>query len=325
MPYGLLIGLGAGLVSAVLFASASTGTMLGLLVLFFLSPLPVAIAGLGWGAASAATAAASGFGLLAIIGSGRAATFYLIALGLPTVLLSYLSLLNREVQPPGLDRLGSQVEWYPIGKIVTVAAILAGCLASFALFATASDVEGLRAETRAFLQTVFVNPAALPSDQPALGEREIAAYAELMVVSFAGIVATAWTALAMLNLWLAGLVTRQSGRLVRPWPDLTDLRLPRGLPLAFALAIAATFLPGYPGLMASGFASALMFAFMLVGLAVIHHITRGLALRPVILGAAYASLVFLSPVSGVLFAIVGLTEPISPLRRGPPPAPPPKT
>ena len=46
MPFSLLIGLGAGLVSALLFASASTGTLLGLLVLVFLTPLPVAITGL---------------------------------------------------------------------------------------------------------------------------------------------------------------------------------------------------------------------------------------------------------------------------------------
>src|SRR5919108_118469 len=36
MPFALLIGLGAGLASAVLFASASTGTILGLFVLFLL-------------------------------------------------------------------------------------------------------------------------------------------------------------------------------------------------------------------------------------------------------------------------------------------------
>ena len=51
-----LIGAGAGLVSAALFASAATATALAG-VLFYLAPLPICLAGLGWGWMAAAIAA----------------------------------------------------------------------------------------------------------------------------------------------------------------------------------------------------------------------------------------------------------------------------
>ncbi len=319
MPIGLLIGLGAGLVSAVLFASAGTGTVTGLLALIFLTPLPVAIVGLGWGWAAAAVAATGAFATITATINPQAALLHLLALGLPTVILSYLALLNR---PVGGTPEYPQLEWYPLGRIVAFAAFWAGGLATLALLTTATDLDSLRATLRESFERMFVNQAALPSGEQPLGEPEIAALTELMVVSFAGAIATMWMLLAMLNLWLAGLITRASGRLTRPWPDIASLQMPRTVTLAFGIAVAASFIPGYPGLIASGFASAFVFAFMLVGLAIIHSVTRGMGARGFILGAVYGALLVLNPFSGLAIATIGLAEPVSPLRRKPPSNPP---
>ena len=126
--------------------------------------------------------------------------------------------------------------------------------------------------------------------------------------------------LACLNLWLGGHVTRMSGQLARPWPDLSSVQLPREVPIAFAATVALSFLPGVAGLVASGFASALMFAYTLVGLAIVHRLTMGHQLRVLTLSALYGSLLFLSPFSSALVAMIGLAEPFLPWRR-PPPAP----
>lgn len=319
MPFALLIGLGAGLVSALLFASASTGTLLGLMVLVFLTPLPVAITGLGWGWPAAATATVSAPIAIALLVAPQAALLHLVALGLPTVILSYLTLLNRRVAEDGKE----WIEWYPVGRIVAITAVIAGCLATLALVSTATDMEGLRASLReTFERGILQQIETATPDGQTLGKEEIATFTELMVVSFAGAIATMWMAIAMLNLWLAGVVTRMSGILVRSWPELSTLTLPRQMSIAFAVAIALTFLPGYPGLIASGFASAFIFAFVLVGLAVVHYVTRGMAIRGLILLAVYASLVLLNPFSGLAVAMIGLAEPISPLKRKLPPAPP---
>ena len=63
MPLGLLASLGAGLISAIVFASATTGPLVPRLILFLITPLPVFMAGLslGWRSAAIAGAAAALF------------------------------------------------------------------------------------------------------------------------------------------------------------------------------------------------------------------------------------------------------------------------
>jgi hypothetical protein len=322
MQTNLIIGLGAGLLSALLFASASTGTVLGLFVLFFLSPMPVAIAGLGWGWRSAAAAAAGAAIAIGLFAAPRGGMFHLLAIGAPTALLSYLALLNREA----LTVTGStSTEWYPLGRIVAIAALIAGGLAAIGLFVTASDVDGLRELLRGTLQRMLSRPAGAPVPAGApevITPEQITSLADVLIGLFTASLATTWFAVAMLNMWLAGHVVRKSERLVRPWPDLSELRLPTGLPIALALALAGSFVGGFAGLIASGFASAIMMAYVAVGLAILHNLTRGHPLRSMILAGIYASLLLFAVISAPVVALVGLAEPFSPLRRKPPQGPP---
>ena len=81
MPTGIIIGLGSGLVSALLFYSAARGGPLLRPLLLFLIPLPSLVAGLGWGWLAAVAAAVSGaVGVGAIVGA-TTAVGYLLALG----------------------------------------------------------------------------------------------------------------------------------------------------------------------------------------------------------------------------------------------------
>ena len=332
MPlWAILIGLGAGLASAVLFASASTGTLFGLLVLFLLSPLPVMMAGLGWGWASAAVGAGASAAAISVIGNGRAALFYTLAIGLPAALFAYLALLSRPERDPitGAARL----EWYPLGRIVAWAVGWAAVLTTFALLATGPDVDGLRAALGAafdkmqVIRGVDTAPGTGNTSPTAPGEGVTAVdtkmFVEIMVIWFPWAVATCWLTMAMLNAWAAGHCIRLSGRLARPWPDLASLQLPRQTPIAFAAAVASSFLPGMAGLMASGAASAIVFAYVLVGLAILHAVTRGRSIRPMLLTLVYGALLLLSPFSALAVAMIGLAEPISPLRRMQPSGPTP--
>lgn len=329
MQINLLIGLGAGLVSAMLFASASTGTVLGLFVLFFLSPMPVAIAGLGWGWRAAAIAAFAAPIAIAAVGTTRGAIFHILAIGAPTAILSYLALLNREVATPD-GEAGTQ--WYPTGRIVAVAALIAGTLAAIGLLSTASDVENLRDQLRATAERVFVLSAQAPvptgtptgspsgtTTAPRVTPEQLTGLANVLVGMFTAALANMWMCIAMLNMWLAALVVRKSDRLIRPWTDLSELRLPPTMPIALAVAVGMTFLPGFAGLIGSGFAAAIIVAYMLVGLAIIHNLTRGHAARPMILSGTYTLLLLFFVLSGPAIAMLGLAEPFSPLRRKPPP------
>ena len=330
MQINLLIGLGAGLVSAMLFASASTGTVLGLFVLFFLSPMPVAISGLGWGWRAAAAAAFAAPIAIATLGTPRGAIFHVLAIGAPTAILSYLALLNREVVTSD-GAVAS--EWYPTGRIVAVAALIAGTLAAIGLLSTASDVDGLREQMRATAERVFVLSSSLPVPQapagtpagtppttpPSFTPEQLTGLANLLVNMFTATLANMWMCIAMLNMWLAALVVRKSDRLNRPWTDLSQLRLPPAMAIALAAAVGLTFLPGLAGLIGSGFAAAIIVAYLLAGLAIIHNVTRGHAARPMILSGIYVMLLLFFVLTGPALAMVGLAEPFSPLRRKPPP------
>jgi hypothetical protein len=94
------------------------------------------------------------------------------------------------------------------------------------------------------------------------------------------------------------------------------MTFPPGMLWGLGIALAFTFLlDGYPKLISSGFAGALLFAYMLMGLAIIHHVTRGKPQRPFILwGVYFLLLLFNSWMAGVI-ALLAIAEPISPLRR----------
>ena len=127
--------------------------------------------------------------------------------------------------------------------------------------------------------------------------------------------AMTWLGGFLLNLWLAGRITRTSGRLARPWPDLAAMHI-SALDVAGACgAFALTFTTGYPALLGSGFAGAFFLAYVLMGLAIVHFITRGRPSRPFVLWGVYLSLLILNTWAALIIALLALMEPFLPLRR----------
>ncbi|MGE0626550.1 MAG: DUF2232 domain-containing protein [Hyphomicrobiaceae bacterium] len=318
MLRNILIAAGAGLASIVLFLSAARGTP-DTLLLFCLAPLPVALAGFGWGWASAALAAAIATGVAGLIGSIRFALIYLLAFGGPAAVFTYLLMLCRQVAPEPAEAGGGGVEWYPVGRLLAWITLWAGVLAGLVLLTTASDTEAIR---RA-IESNIDSWALRGPDGRSLSTEQKQALSLLAVKYFLPwVVSTGWLLLTILNMWMAAHVTRLSGRLNRPWPDLSSTTLPPGFALAFGAAVGLSFVAGLVGSVAWGFANALMFAFMLQGLAILHGLTRAHQTRVAILALVYLSLVMFSPLSGFLVAILGLAEPLVRGRRPPPAAPP---
>src|SRR5712691_11872129 len=116
-----LIGIGAGAAAALLFASVTSGAWLWVL-LFYLAPLPIMIAGLGWSHWSALTAEFTGALALGLAFGPMFFFTFLAGAALPAWWLCYLAMLARPVGNGGAATL----EWYPPGRLVSWAAILAG-------------------------------------------------------------------------------------------------------------------------------------------------------------------------------------------------------
>lgn len=319
MVFGL-IALIAGAASALMFASIVSGALISL-VLVYLAPLPLMLAAIAWGPLCGAIG-----GLVATLMIGGALSLplalgYGLAFALPAWWLGHLAMLGRPLAGgvAGTDAAPLQVEWYPLGRILLWIAALATLLTAGSLFSLGSDASAISdAMRRGFAKVLsLVSETTVTESDPRVG---------LMVAVIPVLVAASQMATLTLNLWLAAKVAAVSGRLHRPWPDLSGTSLPPMTLVALCVALAFSFSGGMTGILAVVVTTVLMMAYALIGLAVLHIITHGLANRAFWLAATYA-IIFMFSVSLVLLTALGLADAVFGFRerflrnRQPPPLP----
>ncbi len=309
----LLIGLVAGIVSALLFAALASGSMLSV-ALFYLAPLPIMLAGLGWSHVAALTAtitAAAGLGL------GVGFWFivaYLGGVGIPAYVLSYLTMLAR-------PSTSGDYEWYPIGRVLFAAAILATIAMALTIPVFGLDIETYRAGLKEIFGRVLRLQLGIAEGQPLTlpNGRSADQTLAVLVLVMPPLAAALSMVTHLINLYLAGRIARASGRLTRPWPDLSATAFPFSAPLLLFGVLVLSFLHSIVGLTAGVLTACLLMAYALLGLAVLHHVTRAIALRGLILGIAWGLLIVLGwPV--MILALIGLADGLLNLRGrfGPP-------
>ena len=296
----VLVGLGAGAAAALLFASVVSGS-LAAVFLFYLAPLPIMIAALGWSHIAGLIAAASATAAVAVLSGVFFVAVPVIAFG--AWWLGYLALLAR----PAVNGGGGALEWYPVGRLVLWASVLGTLIVAAAVPNFGTDQESLQAALRKTYERILRDQALI----------------DVLVVAVPPAAAVFSTVTNVFNLWLAARAVKISGRLKRPWPDLAALTLPPSSSALLAAAIAGSFLPDLPGVLAGVLAASLLMAFAILGFAVLHAITRGMRARIVMLTALYAAAIVLGwPV--LAMAILGLAEILLNIRsrvarkRGPP-------
>jgi hypothetical protein len=307
MRVGSLIGLGAGLASALLFYSAARGSPLLGAALLVLTPLPTLLAGFGWGWLPAAVGAVAGAGAMAVFADPAFACGFGLALGVPAMLATYLAYLSR----PNREN-PSVREFYPPGHLVAAMALYAGLLPMLILPLIGGSYHVLTAPLTDFYARLAAK-AGPELGLPTLRAEEIAALAEWTIILLPGVFAAYWLAIFTLNLYLAGRIARASGRLGRDWPDLAAMSFPGGFPLLAALALAAAFLPGLPAVAGRSFTGGLLFAFLLAGLALLHYLARGRA--PWVLWLVYGALLAFGPYAALAITLGGLLDATFQLKR----------
>jgi hypothetical protein len=139
------------------------------------------------------------------------------------------------------------------------------------------------------------------------GVRDPARLLDLMVAVVPPAAAVVATTTNVVNLWLAGRVVKFSGRLARPWPDMSAMTFPPLAAAALAAAVALSFTGGMVAILAAIVGAGLIMAYGVLGFAVLHAITRGQSSRPILVGGVYASvIVFGWPL--LMLALLGLVE-----------------
>jgi hypothetical protein len=319
-----LIGIGAGTAAALLFASVTSGAWLSI-PLFYLSPLPIMIAALGWSHWVALTAALTAALALGVVFGTVFFFAFLAGAGIPAWWLGYLAMLARPVTNGGG---AATFEWYPPGRLVVWAAVLAAMIVVVAIPNFGTDAESFRAALHSALARMLQVETGAPADAPLSvpGVANVDRLLDFLVAAIPPAAAILATITNVFNLWLAARIVKFSGLLKRPWPQLSALSFPRIVVSALAIAIGLSFIDGLIGIVAGVLSASLLMAFGVLGFAVLHAITRGINSRAFLLGGIYAAVfVFGWPV--LALCLLGVIETAFDLRariarkRGPPARP----
>ncbi len=319
----ILIGLGAGLAAAVLSASVASGAAFSLF-LAHLAPLPILIVALGWSHWTGMVAALCAIAALGATLGFRSSLGFAIGAGAPAWWLGYLALLARPVGNSSADHL----EWYPAGRLLFWCALLGSALAVITFMVTlGTDWQTFQSKLRdAAEEIVRLQAQATPDPTAAtrLANKDVVAAVAMAMPAVAAAFATLVNSF---TLWLAGRVVLISGRLKRPWPDLFAMTLPPLAPATLAASVFGLWLPDFAGLIAIACAASLIMAYAILGLVVLHAITRGNPSRPLMLLAIYLFIILFAGMPLLFIAMLGLADSAFNFRarggsRLPPPNPP---
>ncbi len=210
----------------------------------------------------------------------------------------------------GLGRQPVRVEERVLGTILALAVAFASVSVALDLAVAAAKAGGFAAFVagtvkkaapiiEALLSARQVVPSGVDVDKVAL----VVTWAQMPLMTAAEVV------VLVFNLWLAARIAQASHLLAAPWPDVPGhLRTPRPLALVLAVALGLSFagnLVGALGLIVSG---ALLMAFALQGLAVLHALTRGKSYRFPLLIIIYLTMGMLMPWLLVGYGLLGLVD-----------------
>lgn len=322
MVQNVLIGIGSGAASAMLLLAAAYGPSFAILLMIF-AGLPILIAAIGWSHRAALVGVAVMAVVLAFTLQSITATIAIVlTIGAPAWWLGYLALLGRPHETSG------GLEWFPSGNLVVWCALLAAATVALAIPFYGLDEESVQSALRSAFERAMRLRTGAPADQPVTipGMSNAGPFIELLVALAPLMSAAVGTAVNLLNLWLAGVITRVSGRLNRPWPDIPSMRFPAYAFAIAAVTLALSFVSGIVGIFAGIFASAMLVAYAALGLAVLHGLTRGLRVRPAILISTYAVLllqgwpILIASLLGLADAAFNLRARLAAWRGLPPPA-----
>ena len=304
----VLIGLGAGVASALLFASIASGSPISIL-LFYVAPLPILLAGIGWNHLAALVAALAAAGGLGTLFGFWFFIAHLAGVGIPAYLLAYVAMLARHA-PDGT------LEWYPAGKLVLWTAGIAAVSTALTIPVFGSDLDSYRATVKEIFERVMRLQLGTPAGEPLKlpNGSDAGTTLDLLAIVMPPMAAAISMLTSLFNLWLAGRIARVSGKLARDWPDLSTINFPAMTPVFLLAAIALSFLASIVGVAAGMLAACLLLAYAVLGFAVMHHLTRALSARGVILGGVWLVVLVLGW-PAIIVALIGLADGLLDLRK----------
>ncbi len=308
----MAIAFAAGLASALMFASITSGAAISLL-LINLAPLPLMVVGVVWGPLGAAIGGAAATVVVAALFGLPYSGVFAVVNALPAWWLAHLVLLARpHSKDIALANPDAAMEWYPVGRILLWIVVFATIITMATLLMMGSDA--------ATIQTTIRKGWGDLLDSSGLSLNDSTLDALVMIAPVGAEIAA--VAMLTLNLWLAAKIAATSGRLHRPWPDMKNTALPTITIAALVAAIACCFAGGLLAIFAQVVTAGLSIAYAMTGFAVLHTLTLAMKSRTLWLGCAYAVVagfawaLLIVALLGLADAVFGLRERY--LRKRPP-------
>jgi hypothetical protein len=296
MPRTVPIAIGAGILSALVFALFLTGSPLAVLVSPF-TMLPLLLIGLSSSLALSGVAAGAGVVVIGLIGGSIGwAALYAAAEAVPALGLSRLALRKRPDASGTPRHLGA-------GPLFTAAVIYVAALFIVLYLALLGREGGMLG---AIQDKIGLGLAAMT--QAGSDPEEVAAFAASVAYVVPGFGAAWWLIILLANLAIAQALLTRWGRHQRPALGLARMQLPRWLVVLFALSLAVGLL-AEGDLEFLGWTLSMVFVvpFFFVGMVCIHLLCRGWTPGPFVLIGIYLVLI-LRGWPALLAAVLGIAE-----------------
>ncbi len=238
--------------------------------------VPIAAIGLAFGLGQAIVTGGLAVLMAAIIMRPPITIMLSIMFVVPTLILVRQALLSR--------RDNEKYKFYPAHRLILAALAISALGASLMFLSLAGEPGGL---PQVFAETMY-NTSEIASMVQRL--YKVSTLEEMQVVALLLLVAgfASWPLMLLGNLQMAQAILVRIKRNLRPSPDYDQLELPGSL--AFVLAgslLVGLVLDGWVSALFLVFAAIVLAAYFMLGLAIIHAISRGWNGRNWILAALY--------------------------------------
>jgi hypothetical protein len=293
----ILIGIIAGLVTAILMAAAGYASVFTVL-LVIAAMTSIFVAGLGYGLISCLVAIAVAALATGVLGKSALDAVAMGLVLIPAAVMSYLANLARPASELGGPE--SALAWYPISDILFAGALVAAIGAVVPLFLH-GDIDLILASLADSILAMMQEIE--PQATPALSRDQLVSFFQIALPLIQG-------AQLMIGLYAGFYYTIRilsvSGRSARPREDVrTSLRMNR-LSIAFFVGgVILMFAGDRLEMIGASFAGTFGGGFLLAGFAIIHNALRDKSWRLPGLILVYLLSVFLLPMFGLLIIIAG--------------------
>lgn len=294
----------------IIVAATSSFVLFAAIFTMPLAALPMAYIGLAYGAAQAAMVAVATLIISSVImGPPLAIVFFIVFLA-PTFVLVRQALLSRPRETEEVSRPQETDEksapsfvFYPLQKLILLVLSLTG-LGTVLAFVSLGGEAGLpQAMADALRQSPGISSALLSVYEISSPEDYLRLANFMLIASFAS-----WPLLLLGNAQAAQGILVKFGNNLRPASSYQTLTLPPWLSFGFAaLLTLGLVLPGWVATLAVTLAALVMSAYFLLGLAIIHAISRNWRGRGPILATLYF-LIFVMAWVSIPVSLMGLLD-----------------